>query len=52
MISYSNEFPFTVLDNKIEKLILTEFDKIIKKRVKDKKFFNPWLCEEDLDKHF
>ena len=52
MISYSNEFPFTVLDNKIEKLILTEFDKIIKKRVKDKKFFNPWLCEEGFGQAF
>lgn len=52
MISYSNEFPFTILDNKIEKFILTEFDKIIKKRIKDKKFFNPWLCEEGFGQAF
>ena len=52
MISYSNEFPFTVLDNKIEKLILTEFDKIIKKKSKIKNFLILGYAKRDLDKHY
>lgn len=52
MISYSKSFPFTTLDKNIEKIILSEFDKIVDGRKKTKKFFNPWLCEEGYGQAF
>lgn len=51
MISYSASFPFTVLNEKIEKIILKEFNKILNNRKKNK-LFHPWLCEEGYGQAF
>ena len=42
MISYSKEFPFTLLDKKSEKLLVSTFQNILNNyETKD-----PWLCDE------
>ena len=51
MISYSTSFPFTILNEKIEKIILIEFNRILKNR-KNNKFFHPWLCKEGYGQAF
>tara|TARA_B110000093_G_C12953647_1_gene403881 strand:+ start:467 stop:1318 length:852 start_codon:yes stop_codon:yes gene_type:complete len=45
MISHSANFPFTLLDQNSELILIEEFKKILKNSNK-KKYFNPWLCEE------
>lgn len=42
MISTSPSFPFTLMDNKIEKVIVSHFEKVLYS-----KFNNSWLCDEN-----
>jgi len=51
MISHSIEFPFTLLNDKCEKILVKTFNKILeKRRIETGK--NPWFCEEGFGQAF
>lgn len=45
MISHSINFPFTLMPEKSEKVLLAHFKKILEEKKKNPDI-NPWLCEE------
>jgi len=51
MISYSIEFPFTLLNDQCEKVLVKEFQKILGKRGEEAGQ-NPWICEEGFGQAF
>jgi SAM-dependent methyltransferase len=51
MISYSTEFPFTLLDEKSEKILVEHFQGLLDKR-KKKIGRNPWICDEGYGQAF
>ena len=46
MISHSIDFPFTLMNEKAEKVLVEKFKEIFSQRL-EKGIRNPWLCEED-----
>lgn len=51
MISYSIDFPFTLLNGQCEEIIVKHFQNILKKR-KIQTGRNPWLCKEGFGQAF
>ncbi len=51
MISHSIEFPFTLMPEKSEKVLLSYFKKCLEERKKNSDM-NPWLCEEGYGQAF
>jgi len=51
MISYSIEFPFTLLNDQCEKVLVKEFQKVLGKRGEETGQ-NPWICEEGFGQAF
>jgi SAM-dependent methyltransferase len=51
MISYSIEFPFTLLPPESERFLVKHFQTILEER-KKKTALNPWLCEEGYGQAF
>lgn len=51
MISYSIEFPFTLLNDQSERIIVKHFQQILEKR-RAESGENPWLCEEGYGQAF
>ena len=46
MISYSTEFPFTLLEPEAEKILVDRLEEHLSK-LKSNKNKDPWLCDED-----
>lgn len=46
MISNSIDFPFTLMNEKAERVLVEKFKEIFSQRL-EKGILNPWLCEED-----
>lgn len=51
MISWSTEFPFTLMPIAAEAVLVAHFNKILSQREK-KGLDNPWLCEEEVGQAF
>ncbi|MEH0019104.1 MAG: class I SAM-dependent methyltransferase [Desulfobacter sp.] len=51
MISYSTQFPFTLLNDKCEKVLVEKFQKVLDRR-QEKTGQNPWLCKEGYGQAF
>ena len=51
MISHSIDFPFTLLDENSESVLVEEFEKILARRREETKR-HPWLCEEGYGQAF
>jgi len=51
MISYSIDFPFTILNEQCEEVLVRHFQNILEKR-RAKAGQNPWLCEEGFGQAF
>ena len=46
MISNSIDFPFTLMNEKAERVLVKKFKEVLSQRL-EKGILNPWLCEED-----
>jgi ubiquinone/menaquinone biosynthesis C-methylase UbiE len=46
MISFSTEFPFSLLPDEAEKIVVNHFNKMLKNRKTELGIQNPWLCDE------
>lgn len=50
MISPSIDFPFTLMDEESEKILIKQFNKILEKRKEN--WEHPWMCEESYGQAF